>query len=1420
MSNEPRFKYPDTRYDISKGNLPDGPGDLETYFGKSRYLEMSARDGKPIDALTLQQAYGGANSHIADILHYNFVGIGGWWTDLLPLKRVEGLNQSWAIYNFPRQSMDPAPEETSPRKVTFSKEDHTESLTRFSIGGKAYRDFEKTPEGKAEMAATMSSMVSGGWITAKLLVAHAVFNAKLYWEEYKRQYGPTYVNVMDALADEIRLFGALSKDDQGLYKLHGHAGEVTKEANPAFDMIILAKGALNFVAFSGSYERESFRRGEAPVQQRLSLGARSLVNVLPGVTIYEDETFSLANMGPDEIQQFTRIAVIGRFFMIDGSNFGEHQKEYHASKELSCKAVSMDIDDWALWKINTVIDHSMRWKGDHSLSDSVRLLANNVQSFLARSGMKLQDERLVDPYIWRAQDGSYHPIAHWGDMDKAYFSHEQTKLHGEMAAKTVLKKMSPEQQRDWRNLKALRDRLLTLPDVLDESFQGFAFAVAANPENRNGPADFSGHNSFMLKPNRFGFSQPPFVDRTPGASNGREGELDMPHGALYIKNGDRRLYIWAIYPEELNGTTHTFRATDPILAAEGTTTRATPVPTPPSVTYASFRPVYQPGMPGVFVAATFDAFGPVDARGRAHWFDNHIKADSIWHSIAWRRLQGRADGGAVTGGIQAPQLVKAPPIPIGYGVIAGLRTIAQLHSEGDTRGWNKDDLETAFKGIQVAKDVGSTLVDRLYPECELAQEKYVPYYMKTTDAHENKVNSVFANLWDEVRYPIWVRIPGINRTELTSGDAMIAINTDIRTAKRTERGMTDADRLMIYRYMGLNTTAIGGRDRLTMTTPDLGAVEVPEEDAVRNLANLILSNPHLDPGVLNALKDSERGGAASKLFGSYSSSTNTGLGQAYQTHLANVHGIRNASTDFAWFVVYELLPISRRSGLAAAVSVLNSVLGLCLVAMHGTLHRRYTAESLANLIRTAEVLGINMEKNRNNKDDQGKDAEAALNESESGQGLASPFINTRLCVSADAFHALADMLEGAPPDDVIVVRSANSVVRPSDPRNGGRPAGAKIQANADDPLDTGMVKTNQASFQYARASKPRGLGTTTLAHDILLGPDDGEEEHFQVSPYTRKRKRNMPDSVLNDAAGPLYEDVNQRQWLVKRFEAMSKRLPDDDLARMCAQMLCLTRVNRSSLKTLVKECLPIPDCCFVIAQPWIRIRTSAGVWAMRGSQTGEIAYNYEDVVLQFNGMNKTWHMHYTIWLNAAIYDETRILILKDIKFEGYIGGMDSTINSEEDLSTWDPLNINFARVKSSFVFSCGARFTREIARKIANPLPLSGRYDPMALPVNFADRNSIFNPECQIWPSALYYSMLWGFHEINNNAVIGPNTYQGVKETTYLTGLMPMAAHKIYDPNTGDWTKDILGTGHLDCLKPPMREILSGKVQFKCDKQC
>jgi len=1249
--------YPDARMELTKGSIADELGIIREFYGPPKYQTFRASEGRPLDSTTLAYEYEGNNEHITDIFHTNFVDGTGWFFAFAPLRRTLGMNQSVSVYSFDRHAMEPAPEDTVPRDVTHRREDFEEGLTRYNVGSTARHDWFKRPEGRKLMEMNYTSMISGGWITAKMIIQQAVANGKSHWATWEMMHGTAYANVMEAMQTEIEQFGALSKDNKAIYKLYGAAQEATRDQPVDFNMIVLGKGSLNFLAFSSTYETEVYRRGEAVVQERLSLGAKSMKNLFPGVTIWEDDVFTLQNVGPDQINQFVRTATIGRYMVVDGSDFGEHMETYPASKVLSIKHASMDIDNWKKLSIYTLIDKCCRWKpGTDDLEDWVQGLIDNHEAVLQGAGVKLHHEDLLDPYVWRdtsyvsknsPTNSGYHVIEHWGDMDKHYFTIRQNALFGERAAKLVRKELKETELEEIRQLKSLIDQLYNVEETIDESVEGFFFAVTANPENKQKPG------STMLKANRHGCVQLPSVDANVGIEltksiRGMEtAGSALPNGALYIVDPatQRRHYVWAAYPEAPIDNKIVVNRDDQVF---GGVPRDIPV-TGVTITVQNGQALGLPGHPAFYFLAPINTFGYITPTGEApRWWavdntDPRSQDDRPVESLAgYRSFVSRIkfngstsniteDVGSDMMGIRSVKLVNAPGTPVGYGLITGMRTLAQMYNDKNSRGWDMEMCKTASAGMASADKMARILI-RMTPGCELLDTRYTLAYMESQNEETNKINNLLSNLFDHVKYPVWSRLPG----PLSQFGDLVGIQTSVHGDKtvRPEQHKPQIERSVLEAI--LHGMGFGVEDGQYV----IGPTRVPGATLLETLRE-ILHNVSVDAKIREACIDSSK---RKRLFANYESK----VGKATAEYLLKI-GKGKHSAKFA--SAFALL-VSAGKVLSQRVDLFNALLGM----------------AGSNNVVTADDVSQVVQRSKNFREVKSKTYSAAvddtlseLNEASERSGTDSDytgysFINTRLTLSDSVWHSIAGRAEGA--DVTTLTRLANHTLRPSDPANPYFPLARFISGNGGSDMHT---RDQLRTLQHARAGQKGRLSGTVFAsthmsryggfvdsHDVEADEDlEQDIRKHKYSPF-KQQPQHLPPTLVNDMTSPLYsktitdreykgtldpDSIQYKKWLLYRFEKLSEKM-SDDIARMAALMLCLAKVKKSALTNWVKEGLPIPDCCYIFAQPWIRILTSAALFAEGGPNTAQTGYNYEDAVLSFNGMNKLWHLHYTIWMNC------------------------------------------------------------------------------------------------------------------------------------------------------------------------------------------
>jgi hypothetical protein len=936
-------------------------------------------------------------------------------------------------------------------------------------------------------------------------------------------------------------------------------------------------------------------------------------------------------------------------------------------------------------------------------------------------------------------------------------------------------------------------RLYDVENPLDESIQGFVLAVTTNPENRKYKEGFARQPSFMLKANRHGSVNLPYVDKdlkktNPVSSVTLPNGLDIQTGVLYIKEAGINKYLWAV--ERETGTRFTI------------TTSAGDRP----VTIVNTSEVT--GLPAQYIFAPIDAFGNINSQGRSEGISatfgsvaSRYERDVEEKDRSERNFQEWVARNGV--GYRAPRLVAAPALPFGYGNVSGLRVLAGLHSEGQYRGWEKETCREAFAAVR-AMDTLAAIARRVYPMCELWNEKYTPIFMRSADKKLNESTAVLASLFDRIKDPIWCKIP--IKQEVDEIDRFVI-----------GEGLVDTEARPINLEFNV--------EEITDIARDFGydGMDALRDETRKDIAR-VLQSDDITPQLREALKNEDQRKA---LVAAYSSKTKTNLGHAYADLLKEKGLEENPSTSIASFMEHEVIPtmkstaVNSEQRLQRAVLVFNAVLGVALASsLSNKRSSHHTSKSISELIQQAKSFASSKRKNTTLDDE---DVPSKMRNTIGGARKVEAsketltYINTRLTISERGFQTLGAESES---DEEIQARLHNSILRPSDPNNLNRPLGVS-------DTDKAVVR----NVQYARAHAPRGgLDHTIFANAHLIGEskrfEDISEKGVEIYGFG---ERHLPPALINDMTGSLYEsgldsdgiplshthNVTQKKYLVWRFEELSS-IPDT-FTRMGAQLLCLSKVHRDSLRTWVKEGLPIPDCCYIFAQPFIQIRTSSGLWAKGGAGTASTGYNYEDVVLEFDGSHKIWNLHYTIWMNCAVQDPTKFIIMQDIKFEGYVRGMDDSIN--DNPAEFDPENIDLNQLKSAWVFSCGATFSRDIARKTANPLVLYGRYDRRAMPYNFSDPARIFAANRPLWPSYPFYDYLWSFSSLNSGQDLDNSSFAAVRESTFLTTVMPMGTHLIFDEHTQKLTQKVEGSDHLAKFDVPMKPILNGKVEYPINKQ-
>ncbi len=400
---------------------------------------------------------------------------------------------------------------------------------------------------------------------------------------------------------------------------------------------------------------------------------------------------------------------------------------------------------------------------------------------------------------------------------------------------------------------------------------------------------------------------------------------------------------------------------------------------------------------------------------------------------------------------------------------------------------------------------------------------------------------------------------------------------------------------------------------------------------------------------------------------------------------------------------------------------------------------------------------------------------------------------------------------------------------------GGEGSGIDASIFANAPL----VRTAPLAGAHQRGGRTVG-GSGGSSHSLYSGGDDDDDDEGysygfgenSFSPYDAQPQHVNP-GISRDLSGPLFTTQefqdrtgnpldNMTRFVEKRFMKIRydhaiAATKEDDFDRVPTILFLLSKVTKRSLFTWVDHDCPLPDSCFVLARPWIRLKMDAAFFAEPGALTSETRYAYPHLVQQYDGTHKTWLFHLTSWMDSAVYDPSKIMTVADVKFSkgGYQGGFDDIMLKK--LEDWNPTDPEYEKV-SMLSFSCGANFSRERATKHANPMNLFGKHDPSTIPVRLSEsfKDGLRNSSHPHYPSFLYYNYILRLTSINSGTITNHDSFKEQKESgTHISGMMFRGKHYEWSQHDEKYSTEIVGTGHLKNMDPPFHNMFNGMVETK-----
>jgi hypothetical protein len=232
------------------------------------------------------------------------------------------------------------------------------------------------------------------------------------------------------------------------------------------------------------------------------------------------------------------------------------------------------------------------------------------------------------------------------------------------------------------------------------------------------------------------------------------------------------------------------------------------------------------------------------------------------------------------------------------------------------------------------------------------------------------------------------------------------------------------------------------------------------------------------------------------------------------------------------------------------------------------------------------------------------------------------------------------------------------------------------------------------------------------------------------------------------------------------------------------------------------------DGTVLLLRPFQTYNMASAILMKGGLDTGFTAHGHHDFMLTDDVIHKVHIGHYTFYHKSIVKQPKNLIIAEDIFAHSYVQGEGTGIfeAGDDDNSFLGQLG------SDSFNRDIIAIWIPEQTYKLANPLDITGRYNPQTLDMN----NSTIDNSTDHYPNAQLYAQALGFDRLQNYG----STDQFLSPMRHLNTVCFQGHQLSYDAKKEAFTRITLNTGHWGPnVYPGCRAVRNGENAFLKDME-
>lgn len=414
-----------------------------------------------------------------------------WMTTLaLPWAETAQVSVTWDEWHFTSPLADRVPHEGISRLITSTKRQFKTHVVRRGLAFVQEADYANTPEGMEQYALNVMSIGQAVQETQNHDTVYALLTCKNYEKLWMQRFGTARVSISQVEDNEIETFGSVclpEGDDRLSVLIEDHKRLMAKQGVKP-NMLILWPGSTIYMSMVPPMRTEYEKAGPQGVLRR-ERGPDSLT-VFRGLPVFEARDFDV-NDDSVPVQLLTRPVQIAEYYTMRFNRNGENVSDY-TTKERSIVIYNENANEWKKIGMIEAFEHANVFNSAGTYSRKLHDLIAHYHARGQRPAIEnLSEDATVDEEMEDADhedagnghppsfflttpdnDGEYMLLRYFGQMEMQHMTPTQVERIGE----TIAAHMHGVSLDAWRDMVRLVGEIETQP--YDETYA--AALIAAN----------------------------------------------------------------------------------------------------------------------------------------------------------------------------------------------------------------------------------------------------------------------------------------------------------------------------------------------------------------------------------------------------------------------------------------------------------------------------------------------------------------------------------------------------------------------------------------------------------------------------------------------------------------------------------------------------------------------------------------------------------------------------------------------------------------------------------------------------------------------------------------------------------------------------------------------------------------------------